>query len=232
MPFFAKCENRDVSEKYGFTQQGIFTQDSLKKGQPIYDCSETTCDYDFWKSDKFVGKSQDEILEIWRKFPHLQDFIKRYIIKIGDDKYDLPKHFMEERFSCFCLLFNHSCDPNCGFGNSFVAIRDIEEGEELTIDYNCLETETDSFLGDFNCKCGAISCKGLMRFNQYRNVDWQNKYYKYCCNVLQITRTNSCKSSCYWEFFVGKNLQQLVHGIIFIYFTKKKKISSTSGDKS
>jgi len=27
-------------------------------------------------------------------------------------------------------------------------------------------------------------------------------------------------------------LQQLVHGIIFIYFTKKKKISSTSGDKS
>lgn len=41
------------------------------------------------------------------------------------------------------LFNNHSCDPNCGMHGeiTFVAIRDIQDGEELTIDYAFIDNE-------------------------------------------------------------------------------------------
>jgi len=90
------------------------------------------------------------------------------------------------------MFFNHSCDPNCGFAAidsglatgkprtaMVVAIRDIEVGEELTYDYQFMDTEP-SFYDGINCRCGTRKCRGVLRFDQYRNVDWQKKYYKYC----------------------------------------------------
>ena len=65
----------------------------------------------------------------------------------------------------FCRC-NHSCDPNCEsdiiFGKVWInAMRDIHEGEELTINYN-YELE-----GFFNrpCKCGSKNCLGFMVVN-------------------------------------------------------------------
>ena len=81
------------------------------------------------------------------------------------------------------MFFNHSCDPTCGFAAIdsalVVAIRDIEVGEELTYDYQFMDTEP-SFYDGINCRCGTKKCRGVLRFDQYRNVDWQKKYYKYC----------------------------------------------------
>ena len=61
---------------------------------------------------------------------------------------------------------NHSCDPNCESDIIFEkvwinAMRDIHEGEELTINYN-FELE-----GFFNrpCKCGSKNCLGFMVAN-------------------------------------------------------------------
>ena len=59
---------------------------------------------------------------------------------------------------------NHSCNPNCEsdqFGEQIwiVALRDIENGEELTYDY-CL---WDGEPGDeAPCYCGAKNCRGTM----------------------------------------------------------------------
>ena len=41
------------------------------------------------------------------------------------------------------LFNNHSCDPNCGMHGeiTFVSIRDIQDGEELTIDYAFIDNE-------------------------------------------------------------------------------------------
>lgn len=49
---------------------------------------------------------------------------------------------------------NHSCDANThAVGKSDVALRDIQEGEEITSDYLDVETE------DFVCNCGAKNCR-------------------------------------------------------------------------
>jgi SET domain-containing protein len=53
---------------------------------------------------------------------------------------------------------NHSCNPNCEADIKkgrilFTAIRDIEKGEELTIDYG--EEYFDEFIKPHGCKCPA-----------------------------------------------------------------------------
>ena len=39
-----------------------------------------------------------------------------------------------------------------------MAIRDIGESEEVTIDYSVTSTAPDQ--GQFRCRCGAINCRG------------------------------------------------------------------------
>jgi SET domain-containing protein len=57
---------------------------------------------------------------------------------------------------------NHSCEPNCYMkilrGHLlFFAKREIEPGEEITLDY-----EWSWHADDFGCKCGAAGCRGKM----------------------------------------------------------------------
>ncbi len=53
---------------------------------------------------------------------------------------------------------NHSCDPNTQFeSRNLVALRPIETGEELTINYKTIETELSN---PFQCNCGAANCLG------------------------------------------------------------------------
>lgn len=81
-----------------------------------------------------------------------------------------------------------------------VAIRDIEEGEELTYDYQFMDTEA-SFYDGINCRCGSYRCRGVLKFDLYRNVDWQTTYYKYAgCYVqrkIDELKTKWYSSRCY-----------------------------------
>lgn len=57
---------------------------------------------------------------------------------------------------------NHSCEPNAfmkiAYGHIlFIALRDIEPGEEITIDY-----ESTLHSNKKRCICGAPSCRGLI----------------------------------------------------------------------
>jgi uncharacterized protein len=65
---------------------------------------------------------------------------------------------------------NHSCDPNCHteqFGNTiwFVAINDIQVGEELTYNYGY----DDEDYASNPCHCGAKHCCGYILGPQYWN---------------------------------------------------------------
>ena len=64
---------------------------------------------------------------------------------------------------------NHSCDPNCEAseegGRLFIdAMRAIEPGEEVTIDYNLyLEARyTAALKREYGCGCGVQQCRGTM----------------------------------------------------------------------
>lgn len=56
---------------------------------------------------------------------------------------------------------NHSCDPNAGIVDSvnLVAIRQIEEGEEIRFDYS---TTMDEDHWTMQCLCGTPNCRGTI----------------------------------------------------------------------
>ena len=63
---------------------------------------------------------------------------------------------------------NHSCNPNLGIKGrvTFVALRDIKKGEELSFDYST--TEEDRFWKlPYRCKCGSSNCRRSVRSIQY-----------------------------------------------------------------
>ena len=68
-------------------------------------------------------------------------------------------------------FINHSCDPNCKSTvedrRVFIdAIRDIEQGEELTFDYKLEVTSSAEQKKRYACRCGAPNCRGTMLANK------------------------------------------------------------------
>ena len=73
---------------------------------------------------------------------------------------------------------NHSCEPSCGFlGNVIlVARRDIAPGEELTFDY-AMSDGCD--YDEFECVCGAPSCRRKVTGNDWMLPELQRRYRGY-----------------------------------------------------
>jgi len=67
---------------------------------------------------------------------------------------------------------NHSCEPNCGMrgSNVLVAMRDVEQGEWLTFDYGTCD---GSDYHEFECLCGAATCRGKVTGNDWMLPDVQ-----------------------------------------------------------
>ncbi len=66
---------------------------------------------------------------------------------------------------------NHSCEPNAGgdadYAVTLVALRRIDAGEEVTCDYQAQfipRNKRHPPLRRFRCRCGAASCRGIIRF--------------------------------------------------------------------
>ncbi len=62
----------------------------------------------------------------------------------------------------FCRFLLHSCDPNLAIDLPTMearAVRDIQPGEYVTIDYAATE---DVIAAQFPCQCGGAHCRGWM----------------------------------------------------------------------
>jgi len=81
------------------------------------------------------------------------------------------------------LYINHSCDPNCGLRGeiSFVAMRDITKGEELTIDYAMVDNEDYKI----ECHCGSDNCRKTITGFDWKIKELQNKYSNYFAEYLK-----------------------------------------------
>ncbi len=80
-------------------------------------------------------------------------------------------------------VFNHSCDPNCGFMGAVtaIAIKNVEIGEELTLDYAFM----DSARYNFKCKCGSKNCREKITINDWKLKQLQDKYFEYFSPYLK-----------------------------------------------
>lgn len=86
-------------------------------------------------------------------------------------------------------LINHSCEPNLGVRNnkfggySFVAIKNIGAGEELTWDY-CM-TEFVSIAVKDNCMCRSNKCRTRISGYVCLPIDVKNRYNNFVASYLR-----------------------------------------------
>ena len=101
-------------------------------------------------------------------------------IQIGDDLFIAPVTADEREGSM--LYSNHSCDPNLGLrGNiTFVALRDIEVGEELTHDW-CM---TDDDIYEIECTCRSANCRRVLTGKDWQRPELQARYRGYFAMYL------------------------------------------------
>jgi uncharacterized protein len=93
-------------------------------------------------------------------------------IQIGEDLFVGPVD--EEGREGSMIYSNHSCEPNIGVAGQivFVALRDVEAGEELTHDW--ATTDDDDY--EMECRCGAQTCRKVITGRDWRRGDLQEKY--------------------------------------------------------
>ncbi len=127
-----KVEIRDKS----LNGKGIFAKEEIKKGEIV-----------FIKGGHILTK--DQIFS--------SGVINSYF-PISDEYYLGAKNIYEEEK--IKLYQNHSCNPNVGLHGeiTFIAMRDIEKDEELTVDYAFIDNEDYSF----KCTCGSDNCRGII----------------------------------------------------------------------
>lgn len=112
--------------------------------------------------------------------------------KVEVEKYDLELDkdglylmFLDDKYAIYpnlntidIHLVNHSCEPNCWIINTegkvyFFALRDILEGEELTISYLLPPKDETCDPCTHNCYCGSSKCNGNMHQTITDFVRWQ-----------------------------------------------------------
>ena len=96
-------------------------------------------------------------------------------LQIDDDFYIAPR--FPDEVDDMSVFINHSCDPNVGFRGQvvYVAMRDIEAGEELTHDY-AMERSDDYLL---DCHCGSPLCRGKVTGQDWKLPELQQRYGDY-----------------------------------------------------
>ena len=75
------------------------------------------------------------------------------------------------------LYSNHSCDANLGMRGeiTFVAMRNIRAGEELTHDW--ATTDDDDY--SIACKCGSPKCREILSGKDWQRPELQQRYAGY-----------------------------------------------------
>ena len=118
-----------------------------------------------------IHKSQ--IRSYWGKMGHVG-------IQTDDDFFICPSSREELEKTG---VFNHSCEPNCGFGSTLrlVATRNIKKGEELVFDY----AFSESFADAFECKCGSPNCRKTIKPDDWKNPALQKRFAEYFSPYLK-----------------------------------------------
>ena len=96
-------------------------------------------------------------------------------IQIDYDLFIAPVSDEERELSM--LYSNHSCNPNLGLRGeiTFVAMRDIRAGEELTHDWAM--TDDDDY--SVECNCGAPDCRKILTGKDWQRPELQKRYAGY-----------------------------------------------------
>lgn len=107
--------------------------------------------------------------------------------QITDDLYLAP--LTQNEFNTVMLFINHSCSPNIGIKGdiAFIAMRDINPGEELLLEYATAFSDDTSF----SCGCGSKNCRKIITGKDWMRKDLQARYGDYFSRYLLQKIKNS-----------------------------------------
>lgn len=132
------------------------------------------------KKNEIVGIKDGHIIswETLKKIKHI----------IGDSYFQIDDNFVigplkKNEIGNIMMFLNHSCNPNVGIRGeiTFVAMRDIKTGEELTIDY----AMTDNDYYKIKCHCGQKNCREVITGKDWQNKILQKMYKGYFSRYIQ-----------------------------------------------
>lgn len=136
---------------------GIVAQKALKKGEVIFKIEES--------AQRIVTKRYVE--KNWS--PQQIEEFRHYAYPISDEVYILWDHKPQN-----WAPQNHSCNPNTVYdGLNLIALTDIAQEEELTLDYADL---LDDNIQSFVCTCGHINCRKIVSGSTYNSVTQREKF--------------------------------------------------------
>lgn len=153
-----KLEARPLPQKGG---HGIFACAPINAGERLL----------VWGGDIVDGE----------KLAALPDHLRHYAVQVEEGLYLAARPTDDPEPADY---INHSCAPNAGFDGQIVlvALRDINPGEEICIDYAmCDGSPYDEFI----CQCGADGCRGRVTGNDWRLPELQARYAGYFIPYLQ-----------------------------------------------
>jgi SET domain-containing protein len=138
--------------------RGMFARERINKGEIITLWGGDVVDREFWET---LGDHQQ------RQSAQIEENFYLVSSKPG------PGDFV-----------NHSCDPNAGLDGQIVirAMRDIEPGEEITIDYAMVDGDPRD---EFECLCGSPRCRHTVTGNDWKLPELQRRYSGYFSPYLQ-----------------------------------------------
>ena len=135
--------------------RGVFTRENILKGEKLME---------------FGGEP------ISRRQMESGDYRIRSIWPVGRDAFiALPNsdpHISLDEY------LNHSCDANAWLDDevTLTARRDIEPGEEITLDQGTWNIE-DAYIEDREpCSCGGETCRGMLTEDDWQRPDVQARY--------------------------------------------------------
>lgn len=101
---------------------------------------------------------------------------------VADDFVLAP--FTTEEVESVMMFLNHSCEPNIGIMGQivFVAMRNIQKDEELTIDYVMFGADQQPM----HCNCRAAACRGVITASDWQIEALQTKYKGYFSAYIQL----------------------------------------------
>lgn len=84
---------------------------------------------------------------------------------------------VEDRGDDLGYFINHSCDPNAWMKDAFTitAMRDIEIGEELTVDYVLWQAD-ENYISKWECNCRSSGCRKRVTGKDWRSPELRERY--------------------------------------------------------
>ncbi|HKR02067.1 MAG TPA: SET domain-containing protein-lysine N-methyltransferase [Pyrinomonadaceae bacterium] len=155
MPNLSYISPKAVVKESPIHGQGLFAAEAIAKDEVV--CV---------KGGSIINRQTLESMPGWFRSAEIQ---------IAEDLFIAP--VTEEERDGSMIFSNHSCEPNIGVQGQivFVAMRDIQAGEELTHDW----AMTDDDENEHQCNCGAQTCRKVITGQDWRRLELQEKYRGY-----------------------------------------------------